>query len=214
MNCTETRELLPAYAYGDVASNLKRVADEHLASCPQCCGELGALVQLRRLLDVAPVANVDVDMRQIFAEANRRQQAQLRRWRRVAYVTFSAAAALLIAFLLRFEASWEGRQLVVRFGVPSADLAEKQSHVVVEKQPVPLPRPEVTAADLRLVKDLVHNLAATVDQRNSKFQETLAQLEFELNQVQEVARTRWAATERYVSALSASQMDTHTKGER
>ena len=64
------------------------------------------------------------------------------------------------------------------------------------------------------MKDLVHNLAATVEQRDSKFQETLAQLEFELNQVQEVARTRWAATERYVSALYTSQMDTHTKGER
>ena len=76
------------------------------------------------LLDIAPVANVDVDVRHIFAEADRRQRLQTRRWRRVAYVALSAAAALLIAFFLQFEARWEGRQLVVRFGVPSAELAE------------------------------------------------------------------------------------------
>jgi hypothetical protein len=214
MNCTQLREILPAYIYGDLEAARKQAVDDHLAICPLCREERAALADIKRTLDLSAVPLVDVDVRQICAEANRRQRMQMRRWRRVAWLAAGAAAALLLAFVVRFEARWEGRQLVVRFGLPPAEVAVSRPTVVAEKQLAPPPAPEVTAADLRLLKDLVHTLAATIEQRDGKFQENLAQLEFEVNQVQEQARTRWAATERYVSALYTSQMDSHTKGER
>jgi anti-sigma factor RsiW len=208
MSCTDLRELLTAFVYGDVSPQLKAAAADHLAACPRCREEQSALMEVRRLLDAAPAPNFAVDVGRVYEQAARQRQQYARRWRRAAMAAAGVAAALLMALALRLEVRWESHQLVLRWGLPP--VAEPQAPPVAEALVVPRPPAEVTAADLRLVKDLIHALAATVDERDAKLQ----QLEMQLSQVQEQARTRWDATERYVSALHTSQLDVHTKGEK
>jgi predicted anti-sigma-YlaC factor YlaD len=216
MNCQEIRELLPALAYGDVPAEIRAKVDEHLAICQPCRAEQAALAEVGRLLDLSPVPKIQVNVPRIYAEARRRQERQTRRWRRVAFAALGMAAALLVVLCLKLDVRWQDHQLVLRFGPP--DVADKTAEpkplVVAERlTPQALP-PQVTATDLQLVRDLVHALAATVEERDSKFDESLARLELQLTQAQNQARTRWAATERYVSALYTSQMASNAKGER
>ena len=105
------------------------------------------------------------------------------------------AAALLVVLGLKMEIRMDSRQLVLGWGRPpvSDSAPEPKLQVAPERTPAPPPPPEVTAADVRLLRDLVHNLAAAVEERDSKFQQYLALVEFQLNQVQEQASARWAA---------------------
>ena len=191
-------------------------AEAHLKACPDCRAELAALAEVRRLLDLASTPSVRVNMSRIYEEASRRRERQARRWRNVAWSAMGAAAALLVVLGLRLEVRWQPHQLVLRWGAPViADVEPKaEPPMVADQHAGPLPPAEVKAADLQLVRDLVHALAATVEERDGKFQKTLAQLKSQLNQAQDQARTRWVATERYVSALHTSQMDSHVKGEK
>jgi hypothetical protein len=216
MNCAELREVLPAFMYGDLPRDIKTAADTHLEACPDCRAELASLAEVRRLLDLAPMPRVQVDTSRIYEGANRYRQKQARRWRRVAWTALAAAASLLVILGLQLEVRWESHQLVLRWGAPVvADAEAKTKQLLVAEGPAgPLAAREIKAADLQLVRDLVHALAASVEERDGRFQKTLAQLESQLNQAQDQARTRWVATERYVSALHTSQMDSHAKGEK
>jgi predicted anti-sigma-YlaC factor YlaD len=212
MNCAQLRDVLPAFMYGDLPPETELAAEAHLKACPDCRAELAALAEVRRLLDLAPLPRVQVDTSRIYEGANRYRQRQARRWRRVACTALAAAASLLVILGLQLEIRWESHQLVLRWGAPVvADAEPKTKQLLVAERPA---APEIKAADLQLVRDLVHALAASVEERDGKFQNTLARLESQLNQAQDQARTRWVATERYVSALHTSQMDSHAKGEK
>jgi anti-sigma factor RsiW len=212
MNCAHAHELLPACAYGDVTPQQKAALDEHLAACPRCREEQTALSEVGRLLDVAPLPRVPVNVARIFEEAAQRRQRQLRWWRRAVALALGAAAVLLLLFLSNLEVRWENRQLTLRWGRPPepGPVSQPQQPAVMPR----LPPPEVTATDLKLVRDLVHALAAALDERDDQLQKTLALLSARLDLVQDQARQRWAATERYVSALHTSQVESRTKGER
>jgi hypothetical protein len=206
MNCIHLWELLPGLVYGDLSPQLQAAAQEHLASCPRCREEQAALAEVRRLLGAAPAPNVTVNAARLYEQAAQKQQRHARRWRRAAVGALGIAAALLVALALQMEVRWEGHQLVLRWGLPP----EPKTPLVAVAPVVPRPAAELTAADLRVVKDLIHALAATIDERDARLQ----QLEMQLGQVQEQARTRWEATERYVSALHTSQLDLPIKGEK
>jgi hypothetical protein len=210
MNCEHTRELLPAWIYGDLAPETKALVDNHLATCPGCREEQAALAEVRRLLDEPPLPKVQVDVARIFESASRLRQGHMRRWRRAAVALVGMAAALLLILCLKLEVRWQGQQVVVRWGMPSP---EPDRARVEERPVVPVPSPEVTAADMKLVKDLLHALAESVEERNGRFQQNLAQLERQLNQMGEQAGSRWKATESYVSALHTAQVEARSKGE-
>ena len=77
--------------------------------------------------------------------------------------------------------------------------------------PQGLPRPEtappeVTAADMRLVKDLVHALAAEIDARDGEYRLSLAGLRARLDLLQRQTQDNWNATQRFVSVLHTEQM--------
>jgi hypothetical protein len=209
MNCAQAHDLLPACTYGDVTPEQKAALDEHLAACPRCREEQTALAEVGRLLDAVPLLRAPVNVARIFEEAAQLRQRQLRRWRRAAALALGAAAVLLLLFLSNLEVRWEHRQLTLRWGGPAEPVSRPQQPAALER----LPPPEVTAADLKLVRDLVHALAAAVDERDDQLQKTLALLSARLDLVQDQARQRWAATERYVSALHTSQVESRTKGE-
>jgi hypothetical protein len=213
MNCAQLRDLLPGRLYGHLAPEDTIAVDQHLAACPGCREEQAALAEVRRLLDLAPLPDVRTHVPGILGEAWRRQRQSARRWRRIAGLALGTAALLGIVVGLNLEVRWENRQLVLRIGqTPSAPLPAPP--LLAQRPPAPLPSPEVTAADLQLVKDLVRALAASAEERDGKVQEQLNRVAFQLGDIEEQARQRWAATERYVSALHTAQMESHTKGER
>ena len=59
-------------------------------------GEQSAFADVRRLLNSAPGPKVEVNLPALYAEAQRRQQKQVRRWRRAAYLLVGAAALALV----------------------------------------------------------------------------------------------------------------------
>jgi anti-sigma factor RsiW len=215
MNCEQARELLPAVVYGDAPPELHAEVGHHLVTCPSCREEQAALAEVRRLLDFAPVPRVDVNMPRMFAEATRRQLKQVRRWRRAAMALGGAAAALLVVLTLNLEVRWQGRQVVLGRGLARTAEDSLEPRPGAVERPLPArPSGEVSAADMKLVKDLLHALAATVEERDGKFEQDLALVQLRLNQMQELARSRWATTESYVSALHAVQSESRMKGEK
>src|SRR5262245_40480953 len=110
MNCAQARELLPALIYGDLVPDLKTGLEAHLATCAHCREEQTALLDVRRLLDLAPAPDAEVDVRRILAQASQCRQKQTRRWRRAAVGFLGVAAGLLALLILRLEVRWEGQQ--------------------------------------------------------------------------------------------------------
>ncbi len=211
MNCTQARELLPLALYGELNSEIQATLEEHLKGCPGCREEQAALGEVRRLLDAAPAPKLQVNLPALYEEAGRRQAKQLRRWRRAALVLVGAAAVLLVAFLTRLEIRAESHQLVLRWGTP-ADVGPI-SNRPSETGERPAPVPTVAPADMKLVRDLLHALATDAQKRDEQWQRNVALLQAEISRLDNQARSRWAATERYVSALHTNQMHALAKGE-
>jgi anti-sigma factor RsiW len=214
MNCTQVRELLPNWLYGDLEPELTKAVDEHLQSCAACREEETLLAEVRRLLDHAPAPKIRVHVPRILLEARQRTQKRLRRWRRAALILGSVAAVLLVVLCLKLEIHTDGHQLVVRWGPVVAAQGQLPAPKEIERPAAPLAKPQVTAAEMKLVKDLLHALAGSVEARDARWQQALARFELQLTQLEEQARTRWAATESYVSALHTSQLANRSKGDR
>jgi anti-sigma factor RsiW len=214
LSCTETRVLLPALLYGDLPPDQAEAARKHLAGCPGCRQEFAALGRVRRLLDEAPAPpEVRVSLPRLFGEAAARRARTRRRWRRAAALA-AAAAVVLLGFSLKLEVRVEGHQVVLRWGTPPA----------TPETPTPPPLPhaprrerapaEVTAADLRLVRDLIHALAADVESRDRDTQQALLRLSDRLDGLGQQAQERWASTQQLLSALTALQLESHEQGGR
>jgi anti-sigma factor RsiW len=214
MNCPQIRDVLPLLLCGDLPPDEAVAVRKHLAGCPACQGEHAALQQLRGVLDTLPVPAVQVDLPRLYQEANLRQEKQLRRWRRAALGVFGVAAALLLALGLNLELRVEGHQLVLRWGSPP-EPPRPQAPPEVRPQTVVTPgKPEVTAEEMRLVKKLIHALAADVEARDQQQREALRWLQARLETLREQNQKRWLATARDVSALYTAQFGSREKGER
>jgi anti-sigma factor RsiW len=212
MNCSEVRESLAALVYGDLGPDKANAVRQHLAGCAGC-REVGAgLEQVRGLLDAVPAPLVRVDLPRLYAEAARRQERRLRRWRRAALVALSAAALVLLAFGLSLQIRLEGHQVVVRWGAPPP-LAEPSP----PNPQVPLVALEpaaVTAEDIQLVKKLIHALAADVHLRDREQREAIARLQNRLEALDSQSQGRWTALGRDVLALYTAQFGPANQGER
>jgi hypothetical protein len=193
MNCTQVCAALPALVYDALPPEETRILREHLAGCSSCRKEHAALQRLKGVLDTVPAPAVRVDLSQLYQEAARRQQGQLRRWRRAALVGCAAAAAVLVALALKLEVHVGGHQVVVRWGPPPA--------VIPAPAPAAGAPAGVSAEELQLVKQLVHVLADDVAARDRQHQEAILWLQGRVAALQRQAQERWNATERYVSAL-------------
>jgi hypothetical protein len=210
MDCHEIRAALPEMLYGALLPAQVQTIEQHLAQCAACQAELTGLQQLGGLLDKLPVPPVQVDVTRIVRDSLVRQERRLKRWRRAAVSLAGLAAAVVLLLLPRLEVRIDRQQLVVRWGdevdnearavapglreIPpegGATNAQQQSRV----------RPhEVTRADLKLISDLIHALAADVNSRDRQQQESLAELQGQLALLERQAQERWAATVRYVAA--------------
>jgi anti-sigma factor RsiW len=208
MNCEHIRELLPLLAYGDLVGDEFSATEAHLRGCPTCRAEFAGLVQVRRLLDESPTPPARFDRfagRRDVEVPNR----AARRWRMVALI--GLAATILIA-AVRLDIRIDQRQLVVRWGrsEPVAPVVDaRPPQVIVRENPA---ESREIAERLKLLNELVHALAASVEAGDSDRREELAKLRKELDTIQEFDKKRWAATERDVSALYTAQFGARNSG--
>ncbi len=199
MNCNEARECLAGLLYGELSAGRAAEIEKHLAGCPSCSAEYGALQRLRRMLDVSRPPAVQVDIPRLYEQAARQQAHRLRRWRRAALAVAAMAAGLLLAFVLRVEIRTEATQFVIRWGSPR-DVATS-SPAPQLAPPVLRQEPATTPEEIQLLKDLIHALVADVDARDERQKVALARLQSRLLNAQSQAEERWQATERDMAAL-------------
>ena len=205
MNCEQVRTLLPEHVYGGLAAAEHHELAQHLAGCPACAGARRDLESLRQSLDAAPLPGARVDLAALYRQTVDFERRRWRRWRRLAGTAMAAAAVLLIAFGLRIEVRWQDRELVFGWGLPQRPAP---APIVVETPTMP----PTLAAELELIKDLIHAVAADVEQRDQQRFETLAGLEKRLDAVTTTSNSRWTATQNNVRALYIAYLETRKKG--
>lgn len=199
MNCMTVRELLPALLYGDLSPEEESVVGRHLTECAACREEYASLQHLRPLLDAAPAPPAAVDLSRLYQEAARRKGKQVRRWRYAAAILAAAAALLVCAFALKLEVRVQGRELTLRWGPPPA--VEAVSRQAAESQPATA---SIAAEDVQLLKDLVRAIAADVEARDQRQQESAAALRAWVETLQRQTEQHWVATRHDVAALYAT----------
>lgn len=208
MSCTCIRDQLPLLLYDDLPPDEAVAVQKHLASCPSCQREYAALEQLRRTLDAGPAPAAAVNLPALYQEAARRQQRQVRHWRRAAGTLLAAATGLLVALVLNLEVRVEAHQLSVRWGAPLPAAAPPPPPApAVEGPPSP-----VTAEDVQLALDLIHALAQDVKARDRQQQKEVDQLRDRLDAFQRQADDRWTATQRNEAALYTALFGPRDKG--
>jgi hypothetical protein len=212
--CAQIKESLPGLLYGELAPAEAEAVHQHLAGCPPCRGELAGLRRVRALLEAAPdpAPDAEVDLTRLYREAARRQTQRLRRWRRLAAVSLAVAAGLLGIFALKLEVQVDGNQFVLRWGPPPPPPEAPRPG---PRPPAEVaPRPPAREAELELIKELVHLLAADVQTRDREHKEVLDGLRERLDALRGEIDARWAATERDVAALYTAQFGSREKGDR
>jgi Putative zinc-finger len=215
MNCSDVRDNLPAFLYGDLPAADREMLDKHLTACPACRGELAALQQVRRLLAAVPAPTVTVDLVRLYGEAAQRQASRARRWRRVAVAVGVAAAALVVfALLPALEVRVDAHQIVVRWGAPPA--VEMPPMLVQAPTPSPPPaetRPAPAVEEqVQLLSQLIQALATDVQDRDRQQQQELARLQERLQYVQQQTLQQWTATKTQVDALDTAVFVLPRKG--
>jgi hypothetical protein len=201
MNCEQARALLTED--GSASEGLA----EHLAACPACAGVRRELEEVRRLLDAAPTSAVHVDLAALYRRAGELERERYRRWRRLAWSATAAAAVLLLALTLRFEVRWTERSLVIGWGLPAMPVESAPGPPVLKE-----PNYEQFAADVLLMKDLIHAVAADVQYRADEQRSAVAELERRVDGLSATSHTRWTATQRDVRALYTAYFGTRDKG--
>jgi hypothetical protein len=204
MNCEQVRALLPERAHGELPAAQQGELAQHLSTCPACAGASRDLDALRQSLDAAPEPAARVDLVALYRDAAAAERSRNRRWRRLAWTAAAAAAVLLLALSLRFEVRWHDREVVIGWGLSKSAPAP----VAIEPPAVP----QTLLTEFQLIKDLVHALAADVEQRDQQRLETLSALERRLDAATATSNNRWTATQNNVRALYTAYFGTREKG--
>jgi anti-sigma factor RsiW len=205
MNCSIARANLPLLLYGDLPPAEKASVETHLTECRSCQSEYRALQHVRRTLGLVAAPEVHVDLPQLYRRATERQERRLRRWRRIALGAASAAALIgLLIAIPHLEARVESHQLIVRWGsLPDAPPASGKM-VALPEAAKSAAVPQATEEQLRLLSELIHALADSVQSVDSRERQDTAQLLARLVAMQQHSAQRWAALERTVDTLYLS----------
>jgi anti-sigma factor RsiW len=210
MNCTRTLEMLPALVYGDLQAADRDEAQSHVAACPSCRQEWQELMRVTQLLDAAPLPETHVDVAAVYSRALEIERRGRARWRRWAWGLGAAAAAVLLALCLRVELRWHDKQLVIGWGTPAP---------AVKAPPPGVPQEHFAAVadqmtkDAQLMRELVHALAANVNDRAERQDEELARLRRELEVFVREAEVRWLGIENTQRALYTARFGSTNKGD-
>jgi hypothetical protein len=211
MNCADVRHRLADLLYGDLPPAEAALVEAHRASCLTCQKEYAALTHVRRSLDTLPAPAPRVDLSLLYTEAARRQERQVRRWRRATLALVAAAAVLLLALGLKLEIRLEASQLTVRWGAPPQTIRqEPQPPLEVAKNIEPQTTPVISAEEIQRMNNLIHALAADVDSRDRRSQQEIAALQMHLDALQ----TRSLQRDRMMTAFYSLQFVPHDQGEK
>lgn len=205
MNCEQARAMLPEYVYGDLAAGPRQELAQHLMGCSACGAAKRDLDALRQGLDAAPPPKARVDLAALYRDVAGGERRQRRRWRRLAWTASAAAAVLLIAFGLRIEVRSHDREIVIGWGLPSKPAP---APAAIEAPAVP----PTLLTEFQLVKELIHALAADVEQRDQQRLEALTALEKRLDTATAMSNNRWNTTQNNVRALYTAYFGTREKG--
>jgi hypothetical protein len=221
MNCTQIREKLLAWQYGELSPAEQAEVESHLAACAACRQESSAWQEFRGKLGAFAGPAVQVDLSGLYREAMQRNERRVRRWRRSALAAAAVAAIVLIGVALKLEVRVDATQLVLRWANPpkiedriskiedrSADNRSSILHPPSLKS-----APQVSAEDLQLVKDLVRVLAQEVQTRDRRQQEALFLLQARFETLLGQTYDHVAGNERDVAALYAAQFRLQKKGD-
>ena len=126
MNCEEARAHLVDLTCGALSDGDAVAVEEHVQQCAACREELKVLGHTCRLLALAPMPPVRVDVAAIYRTAAAEEARRRRRWRRVAVAGLAAAAALFVVVMTRLEFRVEAHQFIVRWQTPSTPPAPAQ----------------------------------------------------------------------------------------
>ena len=210
MSCSVIRNQLPLLLYGNLLPEEKPTVEKHLAACISCQREFEALRSVQQKLGLLAAPDVQIDLPRFYRRAAERQERGRRRWRRLALATASAAAILVGCTLtLRLEAHVEGHQFILRWGGPpevrndavaSGQHAQPEMDRTAEKLPVAA----ATEDQIRLLSELIHALADSVQSVERREQQDTAQLQARLLELQQQNAQRWSALERTVDSLYQS----------
>src|SRR5262249_43070720 len=162
MNCTDIREQLAGFVYGDLEPGEAARVRVHLDGCPACRHELAAVKDVRQLLDTVPAPAMAVDLPALYRELAERQTRGARRWRRSALALAAVAALLLLLLTLPVHLGIENSQLSLRWGTPEPIPSIVAPHATV---PTSEPRSQVDEEQVRLLRELVHALQRDADSR-------------------------------------------------
>ncbi len=198
MTCSDTRARLPLLLYGDLPPAEASAARQHLAGCPACQTEYATLERLRGQLDALASPRVTTDLPRLYQEAARQEVAKLRRWRRVAMLVTSLAAAILLLTAVGLEVRIEAHQMVFRWGSPPPI---PPPTVTPPAEPI---RPVLSQEQLALFSSLIHALKAegdTRDDRVTRQDRELLALRARVDTLQRLFELRWGETERTIHAL-------------
>jgi hypothetical protein len=213
VNCSEVRASLPELLYGQLEPAEKSHAEQHLASCSACRAEREALQHLHRLLDAPVAPTVQVDLPELYRRAAAEQTRLARRWRRTAQAVCGAAAALVIVAVgLRLELRLEAHQVVVRWGAPPPLVPTPPVSAPAGSDP-PSQSLLAHAEEVRLLRELIHALAADVDGRDRRQQEELTRLQGRLQELQRQVNRRLLDPERHLTAVPTARSLPSLKGE-
>src|SRR5437588_11953373 len=103
MNCTQIRERLLAWQYGELSPAEKAKVESHLVTCAACRQESSAWQEFGGKLGAFTGPAVQVDLSGLYREAMQRNERRMRRWRRSAMAAAAVAAIVLIAVGLKME---------------------------------------------------------------------------------------------------------------
>jgi hypothetical protein len=159
-----------------------------------------------------------MDFRKLYRQAADRQRQLARRWRRLSLVAAAAAILLLCLLGLRLQVRLERDQLVVSWGqepvVEKTPQREKPQPQPKPVAPAPVQPESSFAADLKLLRELVHVLAADVERLDGKQEQELLLLRADLARLRALADERWATTELQFTTLTQTQFGQRKEEER
>lgn len=202
MNCSESKDKLPALLYGDLDAAEAARLKAHVDDCPACRQEYAALGEVREMLDAVPAPKTAVDLAGIYHQVADGQVQRARRWRRLAAGCAAVAALLLLAIGLPLELRFENHQLTVRWGEPPA----RPQPILTDAPTSPtivrtMQRSEADEEQLQLLRQLVVALKRDADDREALQQENWARTQTSLALLKQQMDVRWTETEQNVRAL-------------
>jgi hypothetical protein len=209
MNCHETSRSLPEHLYGDLPAGDAAAVEQHLGVCPACRGEWEALQSTRQMLNTLSTPRVPIDLRAIYANANRLQLRRLRRWCYVAAGLGIAASFLIAALLLKIEVRVDAQPVLVRWGARSEGTAQHSTSPISENAG---PAPVKEADDVALLKELVRAVVVEIEWRERRQQQELTLVHRRLEGLQRQLQQVRVAAERDMAALYAVQLNNAKKG--